>query len=105
MYPFSFVLVNTSKGKFQALLFEAQKEVMKMSGYEFCEGYWWIFPLVMIFLCFFFMRRSGARGWCGFSEYDSPKDSAMDILDKRYAQGDIDQVEYEEKRRTLDKER
>jgi len=59
----------------------------------------------MIFLCFFFMRRSGARGLCGFSEYDSQKDSAMDILDKRYAQGDIDQVEYEEKRRVLDKER
>ncbi|MBT8353464.1 MAG: SHOCT domain-containing protein, partial [Desulfofustis sp.] len=25
-----------------------------------------------------------------------------DILNKRYAQGDIDQVEYEEKRRILD---
>ena len=76
-----------------------------MSGYEFCEGYWWVFPLVMIVLCFFFMRRSGARGWCGFNEYYSPKDSAMDILDKRYAQGDIDQVEYEEKRSTLAKVR
>ena len=76
-----------------------------MSGYEFCEGYWWIFPLVMIFLCFFFMRRFGDRGWCRFRAYDSPKDSAIDILNKRYAQGEIDSVEDEEKRRILDNER
>ena len=76
-----------------------------MSGYEFWEGYWWIFPLVMIFLCFFFMRRFGDRGWCRFRAYDSPKDSAIDILNKRYAQGEIDSVEYEEKRRILDNER
>jgi len=73
-----------------------------MSGYEVCEGYWWIFPLVMIFLCFFFMRRCGANRWCGLRQYDSPKDSAMDILNKRYAEGGIDQVEYEEKRKRLE---
>lgn len=28
--------------------------------------------------------------------------SAMDILDKRYASGDIDKAEYEEKKQTLD---
>ena len=28
-------------------------------------------------------------------------ESAMDILDKRYASGDIDQAEYEEKKQTL----
>ena len=103
VYPFSFLLVNISKRIIQSLFDGKEKEVLKMSGYEFCVGYWWIFPIVMIFLCVFFMRRSGARGWCGFSEYESQKDSAMDILDKRYAQGDIDQVEYEEKRRVLDK--
>jgi uncharacterized membrane protein len=73
-----------------------------MSGYEFFEGYWWIFPLVMVFLCFFFMRRCSERRWCGFREYDSQKDSAMDILNKRYAEGDIDQAEYEEKRKILE---
>ena len=73
-----------------------------MSGYEFCEGFWWILPMVMIFLCFFFMRRCGERGWCGFRAYDDQKDSAMDILNKRYAQGDVDQAEYEEKRKILD---
>lgn len=73
-----------------------------MSGYEFCQGYWWIFPVVMILLCFFFMRMCGGRRWCGFGEYDSQKESAIDILNKRYAQGDIDQVEYEEKKKRLE---
>ena len=76
-----------------------------MSGNEFFEGYWWIVPVVIIFLCFLFMRRSDANRMCGFHQYDSPKDSAIDILNKRYAEGDIDHVEYEEKRKRLEASR
>ncbi|MFW2368990.1 MAG: SHOCT domain-containing protein [Desulforhopalus sp.] len=76
-----------------------------MSVYDLCEGYWWIFPVVMIFLCFLFMRRCGERGWCGFREDHNQKDSAIDIINKRYAQGDIDQVEYEEMRNRLEASR
>jgi uncharacterized membrane protein len=43
----------------------------------------------------------------GFREKDrhhiSASDSATDILDKRHASGEIDQEEYEEKKRTLTK--
>jgi len=43
----------------------------------------------------------------GFREKDrhhiSTSDSATDILEKRYASGEIDQEEYEEKKRTLTK--
>ncbi len=73
-----------------------------MLGCEFCESYWWIFPVIMIFLCFFLMRRCSASRWCGYGEFNNQKDSAIDILNKRYAQGDIDQIEYEEKRKGLE---
>ena len=44
---------------------------------------------------------------CGFGprdidkHKDSDSDSAIDILDKRYASGQIEKEEYEEKKRTL----
>lgn len=68
-----------------------------MTGFELCVDYWWIFPLVMIFLCFLFMRRCCGSRMCGWSGRRSGE-SALDILNKRYAEGDIDQGEYEEKK-------
>lgn len=73
-----------------------------MTGYEFCGGYWWILPVAMIMLCFFFMRKCHGRRFCGFSEYNDSEESAMDILNKRYAQGEINQAEYEEKKKDLE---
>jgi len=73
-----------------------------MTGYEFCGGYWWVFPVVMIICCIFFMRKCSARRFCGFSEYHGPEESAMNILNKRYAKGDIEKGEYEEKKKILD---
>lgn len=74
-----------------------------MNGYTFCGGYWWIFPLVMIVFCIFFMRmRRGRRGMiCGCCFPSDSPESAMEILDKRYARGDIDQREYEERKMKL----
>lgn len=83
-----------------------------MTEYEvFFAGFqwWWIFPIAMIVLCFFMMRgRMGCMtGWSTYrtstsSPAVSPSDSARDILDKRYALGDINKEEYEEKRKDLD---
>jgi len=85
-----------------------------MWGYEsFCSGFgwWWVFPIAMIILfalSFFMMRgRTGCmmcgpfgRGsedafWKGRSE------SASEILDKRYAAGDIGKEEYEDKKKDI----
>ena len=83
-----------------------------MTGYETIwadMGWWWIFPIAMIVLCVFMMRgRMGCMtGWSTYRRFTSahaisPSDSPREILDKRYALGEINQEEYEEKRRNLE---
>ena len=73
----------------------------------FSSSWWWVWPVLMIAMCFFMMRRWRGPMMCGFgSRYkDGPhfntSDSATDILDKRYAAGEIDKMKYEEKKKTL----
>ena len=75
-----------------------------MVWYELCGGYWWVFPLVMFVLCIVFMRGCMGRRMCGWRAGPGFGESAMDVLNKRYANGEIDQREYEEKKRELDPE-
>ncbi|MEJ2156710.1 MAG: SHOCT domain-containing protein [Desulfobacteraceae bacterium] len=69
--------------------------------------FWWIIPIAMMILCFFIMRgRRGAMmngfGCCSRdSQQANGTESSMEILDRRYASGDIEKAEYEEKKRTL----
>lgn len=80
-----------------------------MFGSEFhCYTLWWIFPLLMIILCVFMMKgrmgammcRPGSHSKDSHREDDSSA-SALDLLNKRYAQGEIDKEEYEEKRSVM----
>jgi len=70
-------------------------------------SFWWIIPVIMMILCFFMMRgrRSIMMRGCGSRGVDHRQtrvtDSAIDILNKRYASGEINKEEYEEKKRTL----
>jgi len=73
-----------------------------MTGYEFCFGYWWIFPLIMIFFCILFANRSKGRGMFGCCSPKDFQESPLDILNKRYARGQIDQREYEERKQNIE---
>jgi uncharacterized membrane protein len=82
--------------------------VILVSGLEsFWHSYWWVFFLIMMALCCFGMRRGRGSGMCGFRFWGTaprdihPTDSAIDILDKRYALGKISREEYEEMKRTI----
>ena len=78
----------------------------------YCSGltdfsFWWIIPILMMILCFLIMRGRRGTMMCGFgprsidNHQTRVSDSAIDVLDKRYASGEINKEEYEEKKRTL----
>ena len=82
---------------------------------HFWGAYWWLMPVtIMVFmmaLCFFGMRRGGfwsmdnsesIRG-CWFPRWDGSA-SAIEILNRRYARGEIQKEEYEQKRRDLERD-
>ena len=81
-------------------------------------GFWWIFPLffivLMIVMCVFMIRGGGMGCMWRDRRMGSPEshdltkrsegksaESAMDILNKRYARGEIDRQEYEEKKAAI----
>lgn len=71
------------------------------------EEYWWIIPLAMMALCFFMMMGRKGSMMCGFGSqghdehFIKSTDSATDIRDKRFARGEIDKTEYEDKKKAL----
>jgi putative membrane protein len=62
--------------------------------------WWWIIPIAMMILCFLMMlrRRGCMTNWSG-SHHDAG--SAQEILDKRYARGEIGKEEYEQKKKDI----
>lgn len=79
-----------------------------MNGTVMCgASIWWIFPIIMMVLCFLMMRGRRGSMMCCFggrrsgSSRISDSNSAEEILEKRYAFGDISKEEYEEKKRVL----
>ena len=70
-------------------------------------SFWWLVPLLMMIFCFLMMRGKRRSIMCGFKpdkiDYHLKKglDSAVEILNKRYASGEIKKEEYEEMKKTL----
>lgn len=69
--------------------------------------FWWMAPIFMMIFCFFMMRGKRGGMMCGFGRcgIDNPPsggtETAREILDKRYAAGEINKDEYEEKKMTI----
>lgn len=66
---------------------------------------WWLLPVVMVVICFLVMRRWGCPMMyvCGpRKKQGNESDSAMEILAKRYARGEISKEEYEDGRRVIE---
>lgn len=79
-----------------------------MYSSELCNfSFWWLIPIGMMILCFAMMRGRRGAMMCGFgsrkinNRQTRDSDTALDILDQRYASGEIDKAEYEDKKSTL----
>lgn len=81
-------------------------------------GMWWIFPLFMLFMIiacvafFLFGHRSGGyhggpmwhmvdRPWGPGRSWGDPTYSALQVLNERFARGEIEKQEYEEKKAAI----
>jgi len=65
-------------------------------------GFMWIFPVIFLVVFIFFMRGMFGSGSGGNSENNAPRsESAREILDKRFAKGEINKEEYAEMKQSL----
>jgi len=70
-------------------------------------GFMWLLPLLFFVVLIFFMRGMFGQGsfGCGSRGGNTPsRESAREILDKRFAKGEVTKEEYEEMRKTLGNE-
>lgn len=82
-----------------------------MGPEHFGWGGWWVFPvvmtLVMVMVLFLVFGRGGSRGpWRnnteGPSNHNKGSETAMEILKKRYAKGEITREEFEQIKKDLE---
>ncbi|MFC1512202.1 SHOCT domain-containing protein [Candidatus Latescibacterota bacterium] len=75
-----------------------------------CWGGWWLFPILMcIVVIFFFFHMFGRRcfrpPWVhdfhGHHKKYMTSETAIDILKKRYAKGEISKEEFEQMKRDI----
>jgi putative membrane protein len=67
-------------------------------------GWMWILPLSFMVVCFFFLFAylfRGPRWFYGRKDRHDLSEAAREILDRRYASGEISREQYEEMKRVL----
>jgi putative membrane protein len=65
-------------------------------GMGFGMAWWWIIGLILVAVIIWTVRSSGQNN-------TTKNKSAPDILNERYARGEIDKEEYETKKRDIEK--
>ena len=72
------------------------------------NGWWgpfpwmWIFPLIfLVVLVLFLFRGMGVPG-CGHRRAHAREESAREILDRRYARGELTREQYQQMKKDLD---
>jgi putative membrane protein len=66
-------------------------------GMGFGMGWWWIIGIVLVVLIVWLVSRTANKS----NPDNTPDKSAHDILKERYARGDIDKAEFEERKKDL----
>ncbi|MCK4864604.1 MAG: SHOCT domain-containing protein [Gammaproteobacteria bacterium] len=72
--------------------------MMNYDGHFFGGGFMWIF-WILIIAGIFFLFQYAIKGGSGSS---LDKETPMEILKKRYARGEIDEEEFERRRKELE---
>ncbi len=70
-------------------------------GWMFGGGFMWIVWILLIVLLVWVIRAAAGGGSSGSSP-PPPSETPLDILKKRYARGEIDDEEFERRRRELE---
>ncbi len=71
---------------------------MMFGEHGFMGGYMWIFWIVLIVGLVFLIKWIVQQNWAGESK---PEENSMELLKKRYAKGEIDRQEFEQKKKDL----
>ena len=64
-------------------------------------GWMWFFPLIFLALCLLIMFGMFFRHGTGHGAGRGGEENAREILDRRYAKGEIDKQKYEEMKHAL----
>ncbi len=72
------------------------------------NGWWgpfsgmWIFPLIFFIVALLFIFRRGTTPVCGGHHPGKSEPTAREILDRRYARGDLSREDYQQMKKDLE---
>lgn len=64
----------------------------------------WIFPLIFLIVLLILLFRRGGSPMCGSHNAQGKEEGARELLDRRYARGEITREEYQQMKRDLEEQ-